>query len=294
LLGVEGIVQRMEGSGRLLFLVQPEVNPAAVTQFGPWAYRANAAQYFNLLWPVALGFWWTWHRGGGSRRGTHHLLLVAGVIMAACPVISTSRGGATITFGLMGVGVMGWIISLLVWSGPLHRAGPRRWTALGLIVVFYGAGLWLGLKLGWPELEPRMTEFKPGLEAREKMFDTARPMAVDYPWFGTGAGTFGKVFQLYRGAYETYWPAELHNDWLELRITLGRVGLGLLIFALGWVWIRWWVPGGIRGGRRLVASLWLAQAGCLIHARWDFPFQIHSILFLFIVWSAVLASLSRR
>jgi O-antigen ligase len=293
ILGIEGIAQRMEGSGRLLFLVQPEVNPGAVTQFGPWAYRANAAQYFNLLWPVSLGFWWSWQRGGGSRHGTHHLLLIAGVIMASCPVISTSRGGALITFGLMAVGLLGWIASLLLWS-PTRLSALRRWGTLGAVVFFYAGALWLGLKLGWPALEERMTDFQAGLEAREQMFDTARPMAEDYPWFGTGAGTFGKVFQLYRGDTATYWPAELHNDWLELRITLGRIGLGLLLLALGWVWIRWWLPGGIRGGRRFVWSLWLAQAGCLVHARWDFPFQIHSIVFLFVVWTAVLACVSRR
>jgi hypothetical protein len=51
----------------------------------------------------------------------HHLLLIAGVIMASCPVISTSRGGALITFGLMAVGAFGWVASLLLW-------GPTRWT----------------------------------------------------------------------------------------------------------------------------------------------------------------------
>jgi hypothetical protein len=294
LVGLMGIVQRLEGSGRLLFLVQPEVNPAAVTQFGPWAYRANAAQFFNLLWPVSIGFWWILQRGGGTRYGAHHGLLVAGIIMAACPVISTSRGGALVAFGITALGGLGWLGSMLFWSVPAGMRPMRRWATLGAILLFYGMSLWLGLKLGWPALEPRMSDFKLGWEAREQMFDTARPMAIDYPWLGTGAGTFGKVFQLYRGSYETYWPAELHNDWLELRITLGYVGLGLVLSALTLVWIRWWLPGGIRGGRRLVWSLWLGQIGCLVHARWDFPFQIHSIVFLFVLWAAVLSCLSRR
>ena len=38
-----------------------------ITQFGPYAYRANASQYFNLLWPVCLGFWWTLNRSFGSQ-----------------------------------------------------------------------------------------------------------------------------------------------------------------------------------------------------------------------------------
>jgi hypothetical protein len=139
-----------------------------------------------------------------------------------------------------------------------------------------------------------MEEFEVGLELRERMFDVARPMARDYPWYGTGPGTFGWVFQLYRGATDAYWPAQLHNDWLETRITFGRLGCLLLGVALVLVILRWFIPGGIHGGRRFVSLIWLALAGVLAHARWDFPFQIHSIVFLFILWCAVLLTLSRK
>ncbi|HVV70213.1 MAG TPA: hypothetical protein VHI52_01735, partial [Verrucomicrobiae bacterium] len=58
-LGLEAIVQRQTNCPRLLFLVQPAIHSNAQSQFGPFAYRANAAAYFNLLWPVSLAFWWT-------------------------------------------------------------------------------------------------------------------------------------------------------------------------------------------------------------------------------------------
>ena len=35
----------------------------------------------------------------------------------------------------------------------------------------------------------------------------------------------------------------------------------------------------------------LALAGCLIQARYDFPLQIHSVLFLFLLISAMLLAL---
>jgi hypothetical protein len=53
-------------------------------------------------------------------------------------------------------------------------------------------------------------------------------------------------------------------------------------------------PGGIRGGRRFVILIWLAQAGCLLEARSDFSFQIESILFLFLVFAPYFFSMSRR
>jgi O-antigen ligase len=139
-----------------------------------------------------------------------------------------------------------------------------------------------------------MEQLGEGLQNRQDIFDSARPMAADYPLFGTGPGTFGTVFQLYLISSATYWPEQLHNDWLETRITFGWLGLALLLAALACVGLRWFVPGGIRGGRRFVVLIWLALAGCLIEACYDFPFQIHSILFLFLVFCAVLFSLGRR
>jgi len=91
LLGLEAIIQRASGSNKLLFVMQTHENREAVDQFGPYAYRSNAAQYFNLLWPVCLGFWWTLQRAGGTRFKSHHALLFCVAIMAACPVISAGR-----------------------------------------------------------------------------------------------------------------------------------------------------------------------------------------------------------
>ncbi|MCL4178171.1 MAG: O-antigen ligase family protein [Verrucomicrobia bacterium] len=293
-LGIEGIVQRLEGSGRLLFLVKPVVNPGAETQFGPWAYRANAAAYFNLLWPVCLGFWWTLQRSVRSRRFGHHLLLVCTAVMAACPIVSTSRGGAVISVGLA------LAAGLFLGTAHLLFNPPRDWTfvrwaiTLILILAFLAGGIALGYRLGWGALAPRMEEFEVGLEQRERMFDVARPMVRDYPWFGTGPGTFGSIFQLYRGGTDAYWPAQLHNDWLETRITFGRVGSVLIGASFVLVMARWFLSGGIHGGRRFVVMLWLAVTGVLVHARWDFPFQIHSLVFLFVLWCVVLFTLSRR
>jgi len=57
LLALEGIIQRQSGTTKLLWLVEPRVNKEAIAHFGPYAYRANGAQFLNLLWPLALGFW---------------------------------------------------------------------------------------------------------------------------------------------------------------------------------------------------------------------------------------------
>jgi hypothetical protein len=294
LLALEGIAQRLEGSGKLLFLVKPRVNPGAVTQFGPYAYRANASQYFNLLWPVCLGFWWTLNLSCASKRKAHHLILLCCGIMAACPIISTSRGGALITIGIVILAAVFLPASHFLLAA--HQQQDRRTRAITLtcLSLFFTGALALGFALGWKALKPRMAHIEEGFEVRQRMYDFARPMAADYPLFGTGPGTFESVFQLYRISTDTYWPAQLHNDWLETRITFGWIGSGLVALALVVVLLRWFVRGGIHGGRRFIILAWLALAGCLVHARFDFPFQIHSIIFLFLALCAILSNLTRR
>lgn len=293
-LGVESIVQRAWGSDKLLFVEETHMNKEALDQLGPYAYRSNGAQFFNLLWPVCLGFWWTLHRTGGLRNWGHHLLLLCAAIMAACAIISTSRGGALVAAGILILAAGLLTVTNLfarTWRLPDRRT---RWGTTAILGLFFALSLSLGWYFGWDALAPRMEQIPEGFQNREEMYDMARPMASDYPIFGTGPGTFGTVFQLYRISDETYWPEQLHNDWLETRITFGWFGMALVLAALACAVLRWFAPGGIRGGRRFVILTWLALAGCLVHARFDYPFQVHSIVFLFLLICAVLFSLGRR
>ena len=341
LLALEGIVQRLEGSGHLLFILKPRINQAAEAQFGPYAYRGNAAAYFNLLWPVCLGFWWTLQRSreGGSR---HHLLLLCAALMSACPMISSSRAGAVVDLGLLAAGTAFLLLSGLRpssysterggsasresrgrargGSGPggEHQRGSalmrssasatylqrkkdavKRILALSprtrpaLLLGFCAGALGLGYAFGWKTLQHRWSQLAKDYAVRNDMSEQARQMAADYPVFGTGPGTFEAVFNLYRISTETRWPAQVHNDWLETRITFGWAGSALISLAFVMVLVRWFLPSGFYGGRRFVVLTWLALAGCLVHARYDFPFQVYSILFLFLVLCAILSNLTR-
>jgi O-antigen ligase len=292
-LAFEGIVQRLEGSGTLLWLVRPRINRSAEAQFGPYAYRANAAQYFNLLWPVCLGFWWTLSKSRGMGWGRHHLLLIGAVLMAASPTISTSRGGALVMWGIVVVAVAALLPTELLPSSRFKQARLARLTRAAALIMFFALALALGFSLGWDRLRPRMADLDFGFYNRQQVYEIGLNMARDYPVFGTGPGTFEPLYQFYRSSPDAVWLAELHDDWLETRITFGWFGCALIMLALATVGARWFVPGGIHGGRRLTVLLWLALAGLLAHARFDFPFQIHSIVFLFVVLCALLFSLSR-
>ena len=290
LLGIEGLAQRLSGTNKLLWYLPTHLNREAQFQFGPYAYRSNAAQYFNLLWPVTLAFWWTLRRAAhftGAHTGRaaarwYHLLLPAVMIMVVCPIISTSRGGVIIA-------VLTLPVAALILLAALKRAhGATKFGMFLLVAVT----LCVGFGIDGEKLGGRMKEFG-SLHVRERMYEVGHLMADEHRLFGTGPGTFNQLFQFYRSSPDEYWPAQLHNDWLETRITFGRLGSALIAAAFLVVATRRLLPGGIQCGWRFTALLWLALLGCLAHARFDFPFQIYSIVFLFLVLCAILSNLSR-
>src|SRR6185295_9653526 len=166
-------------------------------------------------------------------------------------------------------------------------------TRFGM-VLFFAAAASTGLWFGWEKLGERMKDADEGVKGREATFEIARKIAADFPIFGTGPGTFEPLFPLYRKSLDDYWPKQLHNDWLETRITFGWVGCALIAAAFLLVLTRWFAGHGIRTGWRFVSLLCLALGGCLLHARYDFPFQIYSIQLAFLLICAVLFSVRRK
>jgi O-antigen ligase len=290
-LGAQGIAQRLSGANKLLWFQETRLNQHADLQFGPYAYRSNAAQYFDLAWPAGLALWWLLRREARRRRETaavrrvnHHWLLPCVAVMAACPIMSLSRAGALVTIGMIFLAA---VILLAAWR--------RRHASVKFgVVLFFALTFALGAYFGWDAFSERMKHFEEGLELRERMYETGRAMARDFPVFGIGPGTFDPVFQLYRSSTDEYWPAQLHNDWLETRITFGWGGSALIGAALLLVIFRWSLPGGVEVRWPVPALFWLSLAGCLVHARFDFPLQIYSLQLLFLLVCAVLLCLSRK
>ncbi|HNQ90752.1 MAG TPA: O-antigen ligase family protein [Verrucomicrobiota bacterium] len=291
-LGAVSILQRLDGTGKLLWLVEPRYGHA-LFHFGPFPYRGNAAQYFNLLWPIGLAFWWTLFRAGQTSERVpvrvgddpHWVLLPCVLILMACPIISASHGGAVITLCLA-VGALG-VAVVTNW-----RASWRM--RLGITAPFLVAVSLVGY-LGWSQYQRGLTSaFADDLGDRIQIYENARQMAADHPWYGTGPGTFPAVYQIYRPSLEHQEAAYAHNDWLQTRITFGWIGFGAILLMLVHPVVRWWIRDGIYSRWDFAAMLILAMGGSLFHARFDFPFQIYSIVLLFLVLAAMGGCLSRR
>jgi hypothetical protein len=287
-IAVQGVLQRLSGSSELLWIRESWWKRAAAC-FGPFSYRGNAAEYLNLLWPIALGFWLLMSRErrrkmGSSRLftdGPELLLIPITLVMIAASVVTLSRGGAAVAFGILVVIAVFFLLQRNV--SKAKRIGVAVFFLMTVGTVTY---------LGSDALRKRYAAHGTDLTGRAEIYRTSKLIANDYPKFGTGAGSFRSVYHLYRAETKERWHGFLHDDWLETRVTLGNVGLAMVIAHL-FILPLWFSSGGRPGafyGFTVCAGLGIA--GLLVHAKFDLPFQTYSIVYTFVVVCAVLSAVS--
>jgi hypothetical protein len=195
-----------------------------------------------------------------------------------------SRGGAAVSL----LNIIG--AAAILFFATRREGAFARASTLSLFLFILGFSAYLG----WQQLQTRLESiFVDNMSDRPQIYTNARPIARDFPIYGTGPGTFAPIYQLYKEPRQV-WEAYLHDDFLETRITFGWVGFSIILLMLGIVLSRWFFAGGILSFWELAAFIWLAQAGCLFHAKFDFPFQIYSIQFLFLLLCSILFCLSRK
>ena len=294
-LALVAIAHRLEGSSnKVLWLVKFPLMHESQAIWGSYPYRANGAQYFNLVWPVCLGFWWSLRERSitsDQRRAKlgndpSMILLPCTVLLAACPILATSRGGVLITLGLLG----GTLLILAIAQGRSGRTGRIIAAALFLITL---SGGWF---LGGEDLQRRfLTVFEDKMSNRLAIYEVAHRMADEAGFWGLGAESYTGLNGLYRTSPEDTWEGFVHDDWLETRINLGWAGVGLVAALLVMLPAHWSTGRGIQAPREFTALLALSLLGILIHAKFDLPFQITSLVVMFLLLSAIgLSSAPRR
>jgi hypothetical protein len=284
LLALQGTFQRLSHSEKLLWM-RDSWWKSHISCFGPFSYRGNAAEYFNLIWPLSFAFAILVFK---NRRLSHdkktfegpQLLLIPGLIMlAVAPFLTLSRGGAVIAAAGLTV-----FLFLLI-SEYSHSRKMRIRIVLGFIVL--GMAVWLSAS---KDLLKRFETEKSGLSARAEIYENAKKITEDYPRYGTGPGTFRAVYHLYRPDITQEWHAFVHDDWLETRVTLGWVGFCLVLLQL--ITLAVWIFSKRRApvSRLFIGCIAISLVGTLAKAKFDFPFQTYSILFTFVLVSAIAVS----
>ncbi|MGH9453202.1 MAG: O-antigen ligase family protein, partial [Terriglobia bacterium] len=106
--------------------------------------------------------------------------------------------------------------------------------------------------------------------------DTLR-LVHDYPWFGTGLGTFQYSFRHYQTGLLDFLVDHAHNDYLEVTSETGLIGAALLFLPILVLLIRM-IVSFLTDTRRYRPSILLgcigATLGILLHSFTDFNLQI--------------------
>jgi O-antigen ligase len=195
--------------------------------FGPYVNRNHFAGYLVMAAPLAVGFAlealsrlrsaWALRRRRwlllGDREGTAAVRWSAVVmVLVAGLLASQSRGG-----------VSAFALAALVL--PLASSRRRR-TALA-VAVLVGLGLaWIGLGGVLSAFEVR------GVRAsRLALWRDMLPMVPRFPAFGVGWNAFATAYPWYQTIWRTEWIGEAHNDYLQVLLDGGLVGV-LLVAGL--------------------------------------------------------------
>ena len=276
-LALECILQRVyygDHLGKLLFLIEPGINSSNIAQFGPFAYRSNAASYLNMIWPLGLGLFIQLGRENLDYRKRRigdgaELLLIPCIILAASgPIISSARGGALVMIGLL-ILVAGSLLFMKIRSKFLHFSVS--------IVLF--AGLGTAYHLGWEKIKHRLINiFSDNMGSRTQIYETTLKMIDDYGKFGSGPGSFEAVAQFELGKLFTRWESWVHNDYLEFYLTFGKPGVTIIIALAVILTLQLFATFLESSARSLKWVCFLALAGVGAHAILDFPLQVYSIL----------------
>lgn len=215
-------------------LVRTRAPATALRASASFGNRNHYAFFMEMTLLSSLGWLgYQWARARGSRRTGHVAGQEAGarlalfglgvVIMALGLIFSLSRSGITAT-------LVGCAAFALLAGAERGAASRRLYWSLALAVA--AAAVWIGISpvLERFELIPQEWEQEKGRWA--VWLDS--PRAIEDFWrTGSGLGSFGYVFPLYRTFGGTLIYLWAHNDYLQLLIELGLPGLLLLVGLMG-------------------------------------------------------------
>lgn len=228
--------------------------------FGSFGGYPNAlAAYLALVIGPMLG--WLLTRARLWSAGFKWALLgFVGVVMAWCFWLAGSRGGFV---ALTAVSIAGGTALALTKGGTRKRSGlTLAGLAAGALVLFAVLGATGNLPRGAGSALSRFDYWGGAIE-----------IGKDYPWFGTGPGTFGSVYPVYKTA-DTEEAKTVHNDFLQMWSDSGW--MAMFVYAAIWI-------VGLRDAVRLVRArggdaasvgLLMFVAGWSVHSVIDFDLYV--------------------
>ena len=205
--------------------------------YGPFINKNHFAGWMVMALPVVVGYAYAlflqaprpsrpdlggWLRWAATVDASRFMLVsTVGLAMSLSVVLTGSRSGlASMLVALA-------FFSLAVWRSTYGgRSRALAVSFLGVLVV--GALAWGGADT----LLERFARAPAELEGRFAAWRDTRTIIADFPWFGTGLGTYGQAMLIYQTADRTSMYVQAHNDYLQIAAEGGLlVGLPALVVA---------------------------------------------------------------
>lgn len=176
------------------------------------------------------------------RRNPSWPMLGAGVGLLVVLILAVLSSGSRAGTALV---LIATVIGLLLVKSDLvskSRHIPRGTTltiVVGSVALLAGA-VWLSFSLGRAAAIDRAFAMEAGADLRTQALPVVLGMAARYFPAGTGYGTFDPVYRISEpdALLNPLYFNHAHNDWLEVLLDGGILGLALILVAVVWLAIR--------------------------------------------------------
>ncbi|MFL6760314.1 O-antigen ligase family protein [Sphingomonas sp.] len=235
-------------------------------------FFANANHMADLL-VVALPFVAALAAAGRSRNVQRYSALLA--VLAAVALLLIV--GIALNGSLAGYALAVPVIaaSLLIVSSSARNLRVPIAVAAGLAMLAAVAAL-ASTSIGSATIGQDASS---SVQSREQILNTTGQAIGDTMPFGSGLGSFVKVYPIYESADRVTpeYVIHAHNDYAEVALELGVPGILLMLVFLGW-WAAAaraaWQTGG---GSPYARAASIASAAILVHSLVDFPLRTAGI-----------------
>jgi len=273
-----------------------ELHVPALRLRGTFVNPNHLALYLEMALPIA--FAWSWW---AVRRASEQVQLERRLLLIGPPVLAWLTLFAGLSFTGSRTGLLAAAAAVSV-QGALVAGVPRRWWLAPLGVLAALAGMGVVAAIGPREGLGRLlatTATDVSLGGRLEEYRAALGLWTRFPLTGTGLGAFRDAFPLVQTPTleGTWWHP--HNDFLEVLVTAGLVGLGLVAVGI-WGLLRGLgrvLREGVRSEDRAAS---LAALGALvsagIHESLDFGLSMpgNAVTLLILLGAATTAATAKR
>jgi len=295
---VFALIQKITWNGRI-FWIYPidETLRSGSGIWGTYINRNHFAGYLEMAIPLGLGLLLynapdlkTGHDAPLTKRMGRFLagdtlvpftlLFLLVLVMAACLIMTLSRGG-----------ILGFAASTLffAWLTRERRSLRKKAPLLALLAAVIFAVVVLA---SWDILEQRFEELQKERQiSRLTVWKDSLGLIRDYPVVGSGLGSFEKLYMGYQTKMPELFFDHAHNDYLELLTDTGLIGallaMGMtLVFFLS-LYRRWRKKHGLFS-KCLGAGGLCACMAMAVHSFTDFNLHISANALLFTIICAII------